>query len=234
MFKIGGVIFTNYLQKPYYEWGGIYMPVHNLYRRIRYNLKRKSRLRFLIKAVFTIFICSMLFRLLFNAVAPAVSEYSWTEAERIISDAVNNAVNDYFKTGDIILPDIKSGNSENIIIISDAERVNRINSELASFIHDRLANIDYGSIEIPAGSFLGNTLLAGQGICVKFRINASGSISAIVSTSINPIDSGVTKHSAEIIVLTHICLSTPLGTETRDMETRIPLGNTVIISNYSP
>ncbi len=110
----------------------------------------------------------------FYKMQPVIFRYAVSKAETIMLNSANEAVISILEKNDISYDDIVnlSSNADGYVtsLEIDVYKVNYLKSRISNEVSDLVDSNEYYDVEIPIGTFLGNTYTAGFGPRIKFKM----------------------------------------------------------------
>lgn len=167
--------------------------------------------------------------------APIIFQVAENEAKRIAIVTSDRAILEIFNKLDISYDDLftleKNDEGKIISLSSDMINVNRVKSEVALCVQERISNIKSTELNLPLGTILGSNLFAGFGPYISFEMMPVGvSVVDIVSEFT---DSGInqTHLSISLKVNTDIMLLMPGMRRLSKISCDVPVIDTVILGD---
>ena len=139
--------------------------------RLKRRNKNKLRLRWVLcfLLIFTFFS-----GFLFYKMQPVIFRYAVSKAETIMLNSANEAIIDVLKENGISYEDIVnlSLNDDGYVtsLEIDVYEVNFLKSHISNKVSDLVDSREYYEVAIPVGTFLGNSIAAGFGPKIKFKM----------------------------------------------------------------
>jgi len=204
----------------------------NLYRRISYARKRKSKALSRFLSIATVFaILALLVSYVQKRVIPYLVEISEFRAKSIITMTVYNAVSECF-TEEIHYDDLVTleRNEDGVItsIKTNVSAMNSLSAQISTNIQKRLIALESESIVIPFGVLLGDTIFTGVGPDLHIKITPYGNVATDFMSEVIPISEDQTKHKLYLQVKTSIAVLIPLIPQRTEIVTNIPVAESVI------
>ena len=202
---------------------------------IRKSREQKRRFSgFLLVFLFlTLIVYSLVYFM--KTIKPIMIVLAETKAQQIAQQAVNDAVIDIFASKGTDISDVliyeKDDIGSIVAVKSNFDGVNRLKSELALMILDNITEMEKTDIKLPLGMVFGNDMLSTLGPMftvefVPYGITAVDFISEFEDAGINQ-----TRLSVELNVKTNVGLLMTGKNETIEVETKVPVIQTVIVGD---
>ena len=142
-----------------------------------------------------------------------------------VDEAVDNGEIDY----DHFITFEKDAAGQITALRSNVAEVNRMQSEIAARILQRLSDISTSELAIPLGTLTGSALLAGRGPCLYVRMQAVGSASAAFRNEFTSAGINQTRHQIFLDVEVYMSILLPGLTTSTCVTNEIAVAETVIV-----
>lgn len=166
------------------------------------------------------------------ALYPIVESMLQVQAERIFTQAVNEAVlavADGSMAADSFV-ELKTGdNGEVSSVQTDSAAVNRFRAEVSRAVAERLNEIEHEDLKVPIGSLLGGELFTGRGPAVKLRLVQKGSITADISGAFYEAGINQTCHQINCDVSARLVAIIPGVSVPVELNTTVMVAQSVIV-----
>jgi len=166
------------------------------------------------------------------ALCPIIESMIRVQAEKIFTDAVNDAVLDTAENRLDCDSFVTITTGESGIITSvqtDSVAVNKFKSEVSQAIAERLDEIKNEDIGVPIGSLTGIEIFTGRGPNVKLRLVQNGSITADISSSFSDAGINQTCHALSCDVSARFIAVIPGGRVPVELKTTVIIAQSVIV-----
>lgn len=204
------------------------MPAHRRRRRRR----RGTPLCVLLFTMVTCFTFLFIFEI---RIRPVFSQVALVRAQSLAVSIINDEVNQIFVSESIeygALMTIQKDMSGRIsAIISQSGEINRLKAEIAQKVQDALQRTNKMITYIPLGTFLSKGLFSGYGPRIPVRLTPIGRANVEIEDSF--LDAGInqTRHEIHLTVKAKINVLMAGGSVTADVETELPLAQSVIVGD---
>jgi sporulation protein YunB len=204
--------------------------------RFRAKFGRKSATRNRIKRsalliVFIFFILFVTWIINYNIKPPllAISEVrAKTIAIEVINEAIISELTYKIRYEDLFV--IKTDNENRVTMLqANTMFMNRIVSETALSIQEKLKQMGTKRVGIPLGSILGSEIFANLGPRLNIEILPMGTVVVNFATDFEQAGINQTRHKIYLAVDTQVRIVLPLASDVVDVNTRIPIAETIIV-----
>jgi sporulation protein YunB len=198
-----------------------------------FRRKKSIKLRFFIAVSLLLCIALLLFLFVDNNIKPVVLAMSESTARSVAIKAMNNSVKrilgDNIKYTDLI--NVLTDKDGKIAMIqANTVHMNTLASEASLAAQNEIVDMSRDtSLYIPLGSIFGTRILAGLGPKIRVKIVPVGSVSTDFATEFENAGINQTRHKIYIIMKSQVQIVVPLGSETIQVSTRIPVSETIIV-----
>ena len=147
---------------------------------------------------------------------PVMTSMATARVSNIVNRIVMVAVDEAVANGEINYDNFvtfeKDETGHITALRSNLAEVNRMQSEIADKILQRLSEVSTSELEIPLGTLTGSALLAGRGPSLFVRMQAVGSASATFRNQFT--SAGINQTCHQIILIVEVAMTVLLPTET--------------------
>ncbi len=198
---------------------------------------KKDEVRKFILTISIILISSILigtFIYVDKSLTPTIKVLAETKAEEIANRSINKAVGEVVKDkidySDLIHTKL---DSQGKISMMQANTVmmNKIASDVALEIQNELKQVKTTTSYIPIGTALGSPILAKYGPQIKVSIEPIGTVYVDFKTKFESAGINQSRHIIYLEVKTEVKVVIPLITETKAIQTQVPICETVIVGD---
>ncbi len=210
--------------------------MRRLPRRSRFpNRVRRTKM---VKKYIIIFLIALFFIYAFiltnKNIGPLLMAMAEVRARVIATQAINEAVNSELtykvRYEDLFL--VKTDKENRVTMLQANTMVmNRIASETALSIQEKLRQIGTKEISIPLGSVLGSKIFASYGPRINIGVLPAGTVSVDFATDFEQAGINQTRHKIYLIVNTQVKIILPLASNRIDIVTQVPIAETIIVGN---
>jgi sporulation protein YunB len=202
-------------------------------------LRRFKSLRLAkISALGVVAIVAGLFLLIFlfidHNINPAIISFSQAKIQAIainsLSDAVKKTLGTNIKYTDFV--NVLTDKNGNVAMLqANTMKMNDLAAQVSDMAQETIRSKGDEGIDIPLGTITGSKLLAGMGPKIRIRIISFPAVSTdfdseLVSSGINQ-----TRHKIYLTLRARIRIAIPLNTADIDVESRVPVTETIIVGD---
>ncbi|CEJ74977.1 sporulation protein YunB [[Clostridium] sordellii] len=204
----------------------------NILRKKRKERFKKNLSIFLMIFILSVFIGSFIY--IDNKLRPTITLIAETKAEELANKSINKAVatviDNNIKYEDLI--NIKTGEDGTITMMqANSILINDIASKVALEIQSEMKKIKTTSTYIPIGTAIGSPLLAKYGPKIKVSIEPIGTVYVDFGTDFESSGINQTRHRIYLKAKTEVKVVVPLTTSTKEVNTQIPICETIIVGD---
>ena len=164
---------------------------------------------------------------------PIIASLAESKAAQIATIAMNEAINKCMTDNEIQYDDLvilqKNANGQITAVSTNVALTNRIKSQLALDVQERIAAIDESDVEVPLGSVFGSDLLEGIGPRIAVKLIPSGFAAVDFVDSFTSVGINQTKHEVAIEITVKMSMLLPSGSKNVEVVTHVPVAQTVIV-----
>lgn len=194
------------------------------FRRLR--LRRRLRLGLLLLLLGLVL-------LLYLRYIPTVRRLVAMQADNETSNLVNAAVGAYLAEERLTYEDLvrleKNDAGAVTAMHIDMDRANRLRAHVLEQVDRRIPDLDSEDFSVPVGSVIFPALLSGRGGSLPVRVVSLRSANAEFKSSFTQAGINQTLHSLDLEVEVEILLLTPAGFLDLNVNTCVPVAQTVIV-----
>lgn len=154
-------------------------------------------------------------------------------AQRTASDVISAAVTEYLNTNRFTYEDfaavLYNDNKEPVSIEVIPFTVNKVQSELAIAINQKLETSAGRSAKIPLGSLSDSTLLTGKGPSIRIRVCPVGAADVSLKSEFTDAGLNQTCHRISAVVTVHMTSSVPMYSFNVSSEFEFILAESIIV-----
>lgn len=193
---------------------------------------RKNVIIFTVIFILSVLIGSFLY--IDTSLRPTITVLAETKALELANKSINKSVAQMVE-GKINYEDlmkVKLDTNGNISYIqANTIMMNEIASQIALEIQDELKKVKSTSSYIPIGTALGSPILAKYGPKLKISIEPIGTVSVDFKTEFESSGINQTRHTIYLQANTKVKVVLPLITSTKEVDTKIPICETIIVGD---
>lgn len=149
-------------------------------------------------------------------------------ANRSINKAVAEVVRDKISYSDLVNTKLDK-NGKISMIQANTIMMNKIASDIALQIQEELKQVKSTTSYIPIGTALNSPILAKYGPQLKVSIEPIGNVSVDFETKFESSGINQTRHTIYLQAKTQVKVVIPLTTSTKEVSTKIPICETIIV-----
>jgi sporulation protein YunB len=151
-------------------------------------------------------------------------------ATQAINEAVSSELTYKIKYEDLFI--IKTDKDNKVTMLQANTMVmNRIATETALNIQERLRQMGVKRVGIPFGSILGSNIFANYGPRLNVEILPVGTVSVNFATDFEQAGINQTRHKIYLIIKTQVKIIVPLVSNRVDVVTQVPIAETIIVGD---
>lgn len=202
------------------------------YRKKRCRPGRRGPVFFLL---FVLFTCAVLIAVFETRVRPVISQAAMAQAQSVASSAINEEVNRIITSESIQYGDLVNlqmdQNNRIAALTADIVEINRLKSEFASAIQEKMRSIDKMTLRIPLGTLVSDGLLTGYGPRVPVRLTSIGR--AVIDVEDSFLEAGInqTRHEIRLSVTAKVSVIMPGGSQVAEVHTAVLIAQSVIVGD---
>lgn len=193
---------------------------------------RKNVIIFTVIFILSVLIGSFLY--IDTSLRPTITVLAETKALELANRSINKSVAQMVE-GKINYEDLMTvkldSNGSITYIQANTIMMNEIASKIALEIQDELKKVKSTSSYIPIGTALGSPILAKYGPKLKISIEPIGTVSVDFKTEFESSGINQTRHTIYLQANTKVKVVLPLITSTKEVNTKIPICETIIVGD---
>lgn len=192
---------------------------------------RKKRKALIIIAIFLLLIGFLAYKL-DRDLRPILMAYCDAEARIVATQTINGTIRE--EIGNKISYDdimsVKTDNEGNVVMIqANTVELNRIGSEIALSVQNRIGSLQPSKVKIPLGVLLKNDLFAQYGPRVTFRMQPVGYVLSTYRSEFQAAGINQTRHIVYLDITTEILVIIPLAKNSVSVTSSIPIAESIIV-----
>lgn len=168
-----------------------------------------------------------------NFLNPTILALAQGEAKYMGEKAVNDAISERLMEEKISYDDL-------VTIVTDNEgkiaalktnmiKMNVLKAEIANLALDQIYELERIDIEVPLFNMFNNSILSGRGPMVPIKVLPIGSVETAFYNDFKSAGINQTKHEINLKVKCSVSVILPTGSTKAELETNIPIAQTVIV-----
>jgi len=176
----------------------------------------------------------LIFLFIDHNINPAIISFSQAKIQAIainsLSDAVKKTLGSNIKYTDFV--NVLTDKNGNVAMLqANTMKMNDLAAQVSDMAQETIRSKGDEGIDIPLGTITGSKLLAGMGPKIRIRIISFPAVSTdfdseLVSSGINQ-----TRHKIYLTLRARIRIAIPLNTADIDVESRVPVTETIIVGD---
>ena len=155
--------------------------------------------------------------------------YGQKAATKAINDAIFQIFTEDKKGFSEIVSLDKNSDGSISALTTDTIEMNILRAKISNELEKELNDIDFAYISIPAGSFLGNELMAGLGPDIKIKVRPLGIVEIDFYDNFEDCGINQTRHTVYITATADISVVTNHSRTSCEVSSKIPVCETVIV-----
>jgi sporulation protein YunB len=192
----------------------------------------KKSYKLLVSFIIILIVSTLVLYKINNDLKPIMMALCDAQARIIASETINSTIKDEF--GNKISYDdimtVKTDKDGNIVMIqANTVELNRIGSQIAIGIQDRIAGIGGRGVKIPLGILLNNDLLAYYGPKITFKMQPMGSTLATYRSDFKSAGINQTRQIIYLDVTANVQVIIPLSRNSISITSSIPIAESIIV-----
>ena len=200
--------------------------MEKIYSRKKINLSKKYRILILVlvTALFTVVY-------LLKTIGPTFNQLCLSEAKSTATQIVHETIDEVMEKygyNDLITT-VKDKDGKIVSMQANIAIMNKIVSQIALKIQEKIDNQDSRDISIRLGTFTGITVLSGRGPKVPIRISSIGNLDTKISSEFTSAGINQSIHRIFASINCKIDVLTPFNTISSQIEEKVILAENVII-----
>ena len=201
---------------------------YKLYFRNKRNLKKNLIVFF----IFLFIVISFIFFINHN-LEPKILALCDSRAKSIAVKTTSTVIQEKFSNLEYSdLVSLKQDDSGKVIAISaDAIKLNKMASEVALLVQDKLNNIENVEIKYPIASLFFENIFSGYGPKLLIKVVPSGSVSVEFFSEFEDCGINQTRHKISINVKTNVRIIAPFFSKTNEYSDEITIAESVIVGD---
>ena len=166
---------------------------------------------------------------------PALEKMAAIMISNDVTEYLNQAVaetvkNGEFRYGDLVTVE-RDANGDVAALVSNMARINLLQTEIASYVMEKLSDQMKTSINIPFGNLVGGTIMSGRGPNIPVRILSVSNFYTDFSNDFTEAGINQTRHRIIIDFEVEIDMLIPGGTVRENVEASVVVAETVIVGD---
>lgn len=155
-----------------------------------------------------------------------------SEARSLSTETINGTIREEFgnKISYDDLMTIKTDKDGNVVMIqANTVELNRIGSQIALSVQERIRSIGVRGVKIPLGVMLKNDLFAYYGPKVKFNMLPTGSVITSYRSEFQEAGINQTRHIVYLDVTAKVQVVVPIARNSINVTTSVPIAESIIV-----
>lgn len=170
---------------------------------------------------------------LLNSITPAIKIACQSRAKAIGVQITEETVNEFIKNVEYETLMHMTYNEQGKIIAINANiiELNKLSSEIAYKIQEKLNNLDKVSVEIPITSMIGLNVFSGYGPDISIKLVPMGNIETDFDTSFESQGINQTKHTIYMNIASNITVVAPFIGSSVECNSTVTIAETIIVGD---
>lgn len=194
-------------------------------------LRQKKRRRVIILMLIVVFLIYLFYKV-DRDLKPVMLAVCDSEARYLSTETINSTIREEFgnKISYDDLMTIKTDKDGNVVMIqANTVELNRIGSQIALSVQDRIRGIGVRGIKIPLGVILKNDLFAYYGPQVKFNMLPTGSVITSYRSEFQEAGINQTRHIVYLDVTAKVQVVVPIARNSISITSSVPIAESIIV-----
>ena len=155
------------------------------------------------------------------------------QARAMAVQVLNQSASEMLSTGSVTydsLMNVTTGENGQVRLIqANAPEMNRLAAQVSLLAQEKLLGRGSQTVQVPLGSALGLTLLAGSGPRIAVQVLPVGSVHAEFHTDFQTAGINQTRHRVSLILTAQVQLVAPTGARTVEVSTQVAMAESIIV-----
>ena len=199
---------------------------YKLYLKKDKNLKKK-----VIFTIILIILISIIVYVINNNLEPKVIALCDSAAKSIALKTTSSVIND--KVSNVTYEELvkikQDSNGKVTAINANVMELNKIASDVALGVQDKLNQINDTIIKFPIASIFGDSLISGYGPKISVKVVPTGNVSVDFNSEFESTGINQTRHKISIKVKTNVRIIAPFFSKTNEYSDEITIAESVIV-----
>ena len=205
-------------------------------RRLQVRLRHVPRgNHILTKVVIVLLVLIVLTAVIMAELEPALEKMAAIMISNDVTEYLNDAVSAMVKDGEFLYGDLvtieRISYGDVAAISTNMARINLLQTEIASYVMEKLSDQMKTSIKIPFGNLVGGTLMSGRGPDIPVRILSVSNFYTDFSNDFTEAGINQTRHRIIIDFEVEIDMLIPGGTVRENINASVVVAETVIVGD---
>ena len=155
------------------------------------------------------------------------------QARAMAVQVLTQSASEMLSTGSVTydsLMNVTTGENGQVRLIqANAPEMNRLAAQVSLLAQEKLLGRGSQTVQVPLGSALGLTLLAGSGPRIAVQVLPVGSVHAEFHTDFQTAGINQTRHRVSLILTAQVQLVAPTGARTVEVSTQVAMAESIIV-----
>lgn len=205
-------------------------------RRLQVRLRHVPRGKHILtKVLIILLVFVVLTAFIMAELEPALEKMAAIMISNDVTEYLNDAVSAMVKDGEFRYGDLvtieRNSNGDVAAISTNMARINLLQTEIASYVMEKLSDQMKTSIKIPFGNLVGGTLMSGRGPNIPVRILSVSNFYTDFSNDFTEAGINQTRHRIIIDFEVEIDMLIPGGTVRESIDASVVVAETVIVGD---
>lgn len=210
--------------------------VSRFFRRVQLKLRRVPKGKHILtKILVALVLIAVLTAVIMAELEPALEKMAAIMISNDVTEYLNNAVSATVKDGEFLYGDLvtieRNSDGDVAAISTNMARINLLQTEIASYVMEKLSDQMKTSIKIPFGNLVGGTIMSGRGPDIPVRILSVSNFYTDFSNDFTEAGINQTRHRIIIDFEVEIDMLIPGGTVRESIDASVVVAETVIVGD---
>ena len=210
--------------------------VSRFFRRLQLKLRRVPKGKnILTKILVALVLIAVLTAVIMAELEPALEKMAAIMISNDVTEYLNDAVSATVKNGEFLYGDLvtieRNSDGDVAAISTNMARINLLQTEIASYVMEKLSDQMKTSIKIPFGNLVGGTIMSGRGPDIPVRILSVSNFYTDFSNDFTEAGINQTRHRIIIDFEVEIDMLIPGGTVRESIDASVVVAETVIVGD---
>ncbi|MBQ8830131.1 MAG: sporulation protein YunB [Oscillospiraceae bacterium] len=205
-------------------------------RRLQVRFRHMPKGKYILtKVLVVLLVLTAAFAVIMAELEPALEKMAAIMISNDVTEYLNDAVAETVKDGEFRYGDLvtieRDSNGDVAAISSNMARINLLQTEIASYVMEKLSDRMKTSIKIPFGNLVGGTIMSGRGPDIPVRILSVSNFYTDFSNDFTEAGINQTRHRIIIDFEVEIDMLIPGGTVRESIDASVVVAETVIVGD---
>ena len=208
--------------------------LNRFFKRLQIRLRHINKGKYILtKLLVTALIIAVLLVVILAKLEPALEKMAAIMISNDVTEYLNDAVaatveDGVFRYGDLVTIE-RNSNGDVAAVSTNMARINLLQTEIASYVMEKLSDQMKTSIKIPFGNLVGGTIMSGRGPDIPVKILSVSNFYTDFSNDFTEAGINQTRHRIIIDFEVEIDMLIPGGTVRENISASVVVAETVIV-----